>query len=84
MRAPTNLVKRKSNLGQESFLKVLGILKALPHNDDGADAPSEISSDETKFLRAVTPARRNFVKYDGIYASICAVKASAVHCAVMP
>ncbi len=32
----------------------------------------------------VPPLPKKFVRYDGIEASICAIKALAVHCAVLP
>ena len=63
MTAPTYLVERKLSLGQIlPCIKVLRILKALPHNDDGADAPSEISSDETKFRACGDSRTKEFCK----------------------
>ncbi len=62
----------------------LYFIKATPHNCDDTISPPEISSDETKYFCVVASTQRNFLKHDGVYAGISAVKAKAVNCAAFP
>ena len=62
-----------------SFQHTQHIFKAIPRNAFCAVAPPDFSSDNKIEGARVTPLPTKLVKYDGIEASICAIKALAVY-----